>query len=81
LQLVEGTRALGGRTGTQALLDLAKTLESRNSLKSIGMAENNIERATDLEVQNPYWNPRPIERGPFRDLIADAWTGNIESYT
>jgi alcohol dehydrogenase class IV len=55
-------RALGGRNGTQALLDLAETLESPNSLKSIGMAENDIERAADLA----------IERGPIRDLIADA---------
>jgi hypothetical protein len=27
-------------------------------------------------VQNPYWNPRLIERAPIRELIADAWAGN-----
>lgn len=32
---------------------------------SIGIVENDIERAADLAVQNPYWNPRPIEEAPF----------------
>jgi len=73
-------RALGGRNGTQALVDLATKLDSPNSLKSIGMKESDIDRAADLAVQNPYWNPRPIERGPIRDLIADAWAGNIERW-
>lgn len=73
-------RALGGRSGTQALVDLAKQLGSPNSLKSIGMKEPDIERAADLAVQNPYWNPRPIERNAIRDLIANAWAGDIERH-
>jgi maleylacetate reductase len=71
-------RALGGRSGTQALVDLAKKLGSPNSLKSIGMKEHDIERAADLAVQSPYWNPRPIDRSAIRDLIANAWAGDIE---
>ena len=73
-------RALGGRSGTQALVDLARTLGSPNSLKSIGMEERDIERAADLAVQSPYWNPRPVDRSAIRDLIADAWAGDIERY-
>ena len=69
-------RALGGRDSTSALVDLATKLGSPNSLKSLGMAESDIDRAADLAVQNPYWNPRPIERAPIRQLIADAWAGN-----
>jgi alcohol dehydrogenase class IV len=71
-------RALGGRSGTQALVDLAKKLDSPNSLKSIGMEERDIERAADLAVQSPYWNPRPIDRSAIRDLIGNAWAGDIE---
>lgn len=71
-------RALGGRSGTQALVDLARKLDSPSSLKSIGMEECDIDRAADLAVQNPYWNPRPVERSAIRDLIADAWAGDIE---
>ena len=69
-------RALGGRDGTSALLALAKRLKSPDSLKSLGMKESDIDVAADYAVQNPYWNPRPIEREPIRALIADAWAGN-----
>jgi alcohol dehydrogenase class IV len=71
-------RALGGRSGTRALVDLAKKLDSPNSLKSIGMEKRDIERAADLAVQSPYWNPRPIDRSAIRDLITNAWAGDIE---
>jgi hypothetical protein len=39
------------------------------------MPEEGIERAADLAVQNAYWNPRPLERGAVRDLLARAWSG------
>jgi alcohol dehydrogenase class IV len=69
-------QALGGRNGTSALLELAAKLDAPRSLKSLGMAEGDIDRVADLAVQNPYWNPRPVERNAIRDLIADAWAGN-----
>lgn len=68
-------RALGGRDGTSALVELAARLGSPRSLKSLGMPEAGIDRAADLAVQNPYWNPRPIERSAVRALIAAAWAG------
>jgi len=69
-------RALGGADGTSALVNLASRLGSPQSLKSLGMPESGIDRAADLAVQNPYWNPRPIERGAVRALIAAAWAGD-----
>lgn len=69
-------RALGGRDGTSALVDLAARLGSPRQLKSLGMPESGIDRAADLAVQNPYWNPRPIERPAVRALIAAAWAGD-----
>ena len=69
-------RALGGPDATTALVDLATRLDSPRSLKSLGMPEDGIDRAADLAVQNPYWNPRPIERGAVRALIAAAWAGD-----
>jgi alcohol dehydrogenase class IV len=68
-------RVLGGNDGTSALVALAKRLGSPQSLKSLGMPESGIDRAADLAVQNPYWNPRPIERSAIRNLIATAWAG------
>ncbi len=69
-------RALGGRDGTSALVELASRLGSPRSLKSLGMPQAGIDRAADLAVQNPYWNPRPIERTAVRALIAAAWAGD-----
>jgi alcohol dehydrogenase class IV len=72
-------RALGGQDGTSALVALAARLGSPQSLKSLGMPESGIDRAADLAVQNPYWNPRPIERGAVRRMIAAAWAGDPPS--
>jgi alcohol dehydrogenase class IV len=68
-------RALGRPDGTTALMDLASRLAGPRSLQSLGMAQADIDRAADLAVENPYWNPRPIERGAIRELIARAWAG------
>ncbi len=27
-------------------------------------------------MSNPYWNPRPIESVPLRELLQRAWDGN-----
>jgi alcohol dehydrogenase class IV len=68
-------RALGGKDAALALFDLSGTLGAPRSLKSLGMPEDGIEKAADIAVRNPYWNPRPIERNAIRDLIARAWAG------
>jgi hypothetical protein len=39
------------------------------------MPESGIDKAAELAVTNAYWNPRPLERGAIRDLIARAWAG------
>jgi maleylacetate reductase len=69
-------RALRGQDATSALVALAERLGSPRSLKALGMPEAGIDRAADLAVQNPYWNPRPIERTAVRALIAAAWAGD-----
>lgn len=68
-------RALGATDGAQALYDLAKGLGAPTSLKALGMPESGIDRAADLAVENPYWNPRPLDRTAIRGLLARAWAG------
>lgn len=58
--------------GLQAL---ARALGAPRSLREIGMPADGLDRAADLAVQNPYWNPRPIERPAIRSLLDDAWHG------
>ena len=38
-----------------------------------------VDKAADLAVKNPYWNPRPIERERIRELIRRAWAGEPAS--
>jgi len=45
------------------------------SLKELGLAETDLDRTADLAVQNPYWNPRPVEREAVRELLQRAWSG------
>ena len=68
--------ALGAPDAARGLHDLARKLAAPASLREIGMPESGIDQAADLAVKNPYWNPRPIERGAIRELIARAWRGD-----
>jgi maleylacetate reductase len=70
------TRAMGTDDAAQGLYAFAKKLGAPLSLREIGMPQDGIERAADIAMQNPYWNPRPLERGAIRDLIARAWAGD-----
>ncbi len=69
-------RALGADDAAQGLYDLARRLNTKRALKDIGMPRDGIDKAADLAVTNAYWNPRPLERGAIRDLIARAWAGD-----
>ncbi|KAJ4250198.1 hypothetical protein NW762_012013 [Fusarium torreyae] len=45
------------------------------SLQKLGMLEENIDKAADIAVSNPYHNPRPLERDALREVIRRAWKG------
>ena len=53
---------------------LAK-LKVKRGAKDFGMNEQDIDKAADIAVGNPYWNPRAIERTPIRELIRRVWAG------
>lgn len=69
------SRALGVRDAAQGLFDLARSLGAPTALRDIGMPQDGIARAVELALQNPYWNPRPLERKAIHGLIARAWAG------
>ena len=68
-------RALGAADAASGLYALAGAVGAKRSLRELGMPEAGIDRAADLAMANPYWNPRPLERGAIRALIARAWAG------
>ncbi|HVL55555.1 MAG TPA: maleylacetate reductase [Burkholderiaceae bacterium] len=71
-------RALGrfdDGDAASGLLALARALDARTTLAQIGMPRDGLQRAADLAVQNPYYNPRPIERAAVLELLERAWHG------
>lgn len=69
------SRALGGGDPASGLYDLARAIGAPVALKDIGMAREGLERAAWLATQNPYYNPRAIEREGILALLTAAWNG------
>jgi maleylacetate reductase len=57
------------------LYALAQRLGAPLALRDLGLKEADLDRAAEIATQNPYWNPRPVERGPIRALLQAAWEG------
>jgi maleylacetate reductase len=68
-------RALGKSSAAQGLFDLAASLGAPTSLAALGLKAADLDKAADLAVQNPYYNPRPITREGIRALLQDAFQG------
>jgi len=70
--------AIGADSAAGGLYDLAKAHGAPVSLASIGMREQDLDRAADLAVAGPYPNPRPAgreQRAEIRDLLQRAFDG------
>jgi maleylacetate reductase len=59
----------------RALQTLARRLGAPTSLAALGMPADGLDRAADLAVQNPYANPRPLDRTALRALLQRAFDG------
>jgi maleylacetate reductase len=68
-------RALKGEAGPRAVYKLALNNGAPVALKDIGMREEDLDKACDIAMQNQYPNPRPLERGPLRQLLQNAFEG------
>ena len=73
--MARAARALGGGDPAGKLFDLARNAGAPTALRDIGMPQSGLDRAADLAVANPYWNPRPFSRDDIRALLDDAWHG------
>lgn len=72
-------RALNVGDPVRGLYDLERALGAPASLKELGMPQAGLDKAADLALANPYWNPRPLERSAIRALLDDAWAGRPPS--
>lgn len=68
-------RALGAPTASAGLFDLGVSVGAKMALKDLGLRAGDLDRAADLAVENPYYNPRPITRAGIRALLDDAFEG------
>ncbi|AOG09269.1 maleylacetate reductase [Agrobacterium sp. RAC06] len=73
-ELKAAAELFGGSIGG-GLWDFAKSIGAPLSLKDFGLTEADLDRATNIATENPYWNPRPIDRSSIRTLLQKAWEG------
>jgi len=59
----------------RAVYELAGELAVPRALRDIGLRAQDLDRAADLALANPYWNPRPVEREALRGLLQAAYEG------
>ena len=65
-----------GLDAGSAIWDFAKSLDAPLSLRELGMKECDLEKAAEIAVKNPYWNPREITRKGILQLLINAWAGS-----
>ncbi|MGK9264937.1 maleylacetate reductase [Sinorhizobium meliloti] len=68
-------RALDADDGPGALYELMLKVASKTSLAAFGLSEADLDKAADLAVQNPYYNPRTVTRDGVRDMLQSAFEG------
>jgi maleylacetate reductase len=72
-------RALNLSGAAAGLYDLEVALGTPLTLAALGMKLADLDRAADLAVKNPYFNPRPITREGIRALLEEAFAGRRPS--
>ncbi len=70
---------LGGSDPGQALWNFSKSMGAPVALKDFGLSEADLDRATEIALKNPYWNPQPVTADGLRALLQNAWAGNAPS--
>lgn len=57
------------------LYELLQKVGTKKSLAEMEMSESGLDKAADLAVQNPYYNPRPVTRDGVREMLQAAFEG------
>jgi alcohol dehydrogenase class IV len=67
--------ALDASDVSGALYDLSQSVGTIHSLRAFGLTESDLEKAADLAVNSPYYNPRPITRDAVLSMLRQAYEG------
>ena len=70
-------RALGTTENRvpEAIHELMRATGAPLGLKELGLPAASLDRVADLAVQNPYPNPRPLDRAALRAMLQLAYEG------
>jgi len=68
-------RALDVHDLSKALYELAGDVGAPRALEALGMPRSGVDKAAELAMSNPYWNPRALERDALRGLLERAYAG------
>ena len=68
-------RTLGAERAGAGLRALAERIGAPLALRELGLAEDDLDRAATVATEQPYWNPRPVQRDAIRALLKAAWEG------
>jgi maleylacetate reductase len=83
MQRIEIALGVAGQaSAAAALFDLAKKNGAPVALKDIGMKASDLDKAVEIAVSNPYWNPRQFgveQKSEIRTLLLNAYEGNRPS--
>lgn len=55
-------------TGLNVMLTKFKV---KRGLKELGMKESDADKAANISISSPYWNPRDVDRTPIRELMLE----------
>lgn len=68
-------RALDTPTAAAGMYDWIVSLGLPVALKDLGMREADLDRCTQIALENAYANPRPLAKEPIRELLQNAYLG------
>ena len=68
-------RALGVSDAPAGLFNLGRRIGTPRSLATLGMREEDLERAASIAVEQPYPNPRPVTREGVLSILRNAYAG------
>ena len=74
-QLTSVSEIFGGGTPGKALHEFAARMGAPMTLEELGLQKADLDKASDLAMQNAYWNPAPLDRTRIRSLLDDAFSG------
>ncbi|AEQ50156.1 maleylacetate reductase [Pelagibacterium halotolerans] len=62
-------------SAASGLWSFARRLDAPMTLAELGMKQSDLDRAAEIMMSNPYWNPQPLAKEDLRGLLDDAFFG------